>query len=158
MFKYVSVIEKVICLIYIIFKINSCNVVAVFTPAITTCRYTKQTVFFYMNKYLFRMYFLMSVCTCSEEIQQVLWSSFFICSNWYQSTFSTFHPQSVGTRTDKHSVFHCATCRWTLKLWKYAARSVGGNDCGSMVFVAPADISKNRTCRSLPRVSDSLPL
>ena len=75
-----------------------------------------------------------------------------------RAPFSTFHPQSVGTRTDKHSVFHCATCRWTLKLWKYAARSVGGNDCGSMVFVAPADISKNRTCRSLPRVSDSLPL
>ena len=119
MFKYVSVIEKVICLIYIIFAINSCTIVAVFTPAIATCRNTTQTGFSTWTNIFSACIFWCELALAANEIQQVLWSRFFICS-------------IIGTRAPFS----------TRKLWKHAARSVGGNDCGLMVFVAPADISK----------------
>ncbi len=47
----------------------------------------------------------------------------------------SFQPHWVGSSSEFPRFSQITTCRWTLRLWKKAARSVGGNFWGSIAVL-----------------------
>ena len=71
------------------------------------------------------------------------------------TSFSSFHPQSLGSKHSIFKYFHCDTRRSTLKEWKKTARSVGGRLSGSILSLKVASLYF--ACRRWANVSVVLP-